>query len=143
MKAIALSMAVLLAVSPVSMAQEAAGRVAELEKSMSQRKIDLPYREPSPTLALANGIVIPGGGWFYLSNSKKRIDWDFAAGFALLASTVGLALFAANGVRKNDAAQTAAGFSGLVVIRWFDLTSSTNMALKRRCQPGGENCWKD
>lgn len=142
-KAMATLVAVFITVSSIALAEEPAGTVAAVESVLNQRKIDLPrYREPNPTLTLANGVIIPGGGWFYLAEAKKS-EMDFAKGFAFFAATAGLVLVAANGVRHNQSDQTFAGLLGIVGIRLFDLNSSVREALRRQCQLSPNNCSAD
>ena len=93
-------------------------------------RLDIDPTAPDPAVTLAHGIIIPGGGWFYL-NSQARESSYLTKGLLYLVGTLALAGLGASAITKENAAPPwPVYFAGLILIRFGDLTSSTKEAVK-------------
>jgi len=78
--------------------------------------LDVFKAQPDPTMALAYGIFMPGGGWFYQDAT--------GTGAFYLAITAALVVGTASAARSGDGLLAAAAGSGLLIVRFADLTGS-------------------
>ena len=81
-------------------------------------KLDLDYIKPSPTKALAYTLVIPGGGFFYLSKASKAPDkWYQARGVLYFAATALVAASTVSQARQHSGMGVGLGLAGLFWLR--------------------------
>jgi hypothetical protein len=101
-------------------------------------KLDLlqyPAAKPDPTLTLANGLFLPGGGWFYVAYHAKdpRAARDAQTyGLAFLAATALTTWIMVNNMTKGDNRGFAVGLAFTFGLRYLDVTGSVKRAMAVR-----------
>lgn len=92
-----------------------------------QSKTDL----PEPTMAIAYGMFIPGGGHFYLGNYDNAEIHD-VYGVAFLATEVIAIAAWANGIKHRANANAVIGSIGFFALRFGDVVTATSSTIAYR-----------
>lgn len=98
-------------------------------------KLDIDYIHPSPSGTAAAAMLVPGGGWFYLSANTKEPRLKspyFYRGVLYIALTATTIIFSASQIKQKNTPLTIVGLASIVCVRFSDIFSSVSIAEQER-----------
>lgn len=85
--------------------------------------LDVDYYKPSPAKALGNSIIIPGGGYLYLSEHNNKNSYEIKA-IAFFVAGAASYLFMADQIRNGSAFFGVAAFAGVRLLEFNWVTEN-------------------
>jgi len=93
--------------------------------------LDIDYIKPSPTKAFARSLIIPGGGYFYLSEVSPLKNYEYI-GMLYLGVTIGAYLLTVDAIKKKNSFKASSGIMAIFLIRLFEFGNTIDDAEMER-----------